>query len=579
MYKVTADSSTDDSNSFYNISQDETKPFYKRIRKRDICTAFFSSLFTVILFSAIFFPIVFCSILPKIRQQYNNATNDTTDMSKGKVLEVSSPKANFSEPVDIPDYVRGTYLDASTWLTTDDFNTTFTNETVGGLSIMGLFSFYNDCTRANPGVPPLNSPFPYGSQPVRGVNLGGWLSMEPFITPSFFEKYGNGTHQLTDETELHQFLGQDVNNVIETHYNTFVTKDTFREIREAGLDHVRIPFPYWILFSSPNETHPFQIGWRYLLRGIEWARENGLRVNLDLHAVPGNQNSWNHGGTLGVLNWLDGSELGQKNADLTLKLHEMLATFFAQERYKNIVTIYGIVNEPNMFVLENKKVIDWHKEAYKTITAQGYSGYIVASDGFTGVGSIEKNYAPIRYPNMVIDIHRYTIFDSFMLRLSHIDTLHAVCDVWDKEFEDNAFLPSFVGEWSLADTDCAKFLNDVGEGTRWEGNFSAAVYPNGGCAVEGACSCDIPNADPLNYPPSYKTYLNMYALSQMEVFEKTWGWFFWNWDTETSAQWSYKKSRNAGILPKLAYEKSADWNCSILQSSPLFKIENLEEYY
>jgi len=32
-------------------------------------------------------------------------------------------------------------------------------------------------------------------------------------------------------------------------------------------------------------------------KAIEWCRKYGLRVNLDLHAVPGAQNPWNHSGT------------------------------------------------------------------------------------------------------------------------------------------------------------------------------------------------------------------------------------------------------------------------------------------
>lgn len=38
---------------------------------------------------------------------------------------------------------------------------------------MGLFSEWDDSTQANSNVPPLNKPFNYGKQPVRGVNVGG----------------------------------------------------------------------------------------------------------------------------------------------------------------------------------------------------------------------------------------------------------------------------------------------------------------------------------------------------------------------------------------------------------------------
>lgn len=38
---------------------------------------------------------------------------------------------------------------------------------------MGLFSEWDDSARANDKVPPLNEPFDYGKQPIRGVNVGG----------------------------------------------------------------------------------------------------------------------------------------------------------------------------------------------------------------------------------------------------------------------------------------------------------------------------------------------------------------------------------------------------------------------
>src|SRR4051794_25694360 len=88
-------------------------------------------------------------------------------------------------------YAKGTVLDPFTWYDTNGFNVTFTNATVGDLSLMGINSTWDDSARANDNVPPLNEPFPYGSQPIRGVNLGGWLSIEPFIVPSLFKKWSS----------------------------------------------------------------------------------------------------------------------------------------------------------------------------------------------------------------------------------------------------------------------------------------------------------------------------------------------------------------------------------------------------
>jgi hypothetical protein len=41
---------------------------------------------------------------------------------------------------------------------------------------------------------PFTPSFPYGSQPVRGVNLGGWLTLEVCYNPSLHPE--TGTHSL-----------------------------------------------------------------------------------------------------------------------------------------------------------------------------------------------------------------------------------------------------------------------------------------------------------------------------------------------------------------------------------------------
>lgn len=82
---------------------------------------------------------------------------------------------------------------------------------------------------------------------------------------------------------------------IEEHYSNFMTRTSFEEIQDAGFDHVRISFPYWIIENvNPDDPYVAKIGWRYLLRAIEWARQSGLRINLCLHAAPGSQNGFNH---------------------------------------------------------------------------------------------------------------------------------------------------------------------------------------------------------------------------------------------------------------------------------------------
>ena len=50
--------------------------------------------------------------------------------------KLTSPGTNDPSSVSIPPSVKGTVLDSTTWLDKTDFNLTYTNATVGGLSVM-----------------------------------------------------------------------------------------------------------------------------------------------------------------------------------------------------------------------------------------------------------------------------------------------------------------------------------------------------------------------------------------------------------------------------------------------------------
>ncbi|KAF8414411.1 glycoside hydrolase superfamily, partial [Boletus edulis BED1] len=75
--------------------------------------------------------------------------------------------------------------------------------------------------------------FPYGSQKVRGVNLGGWLLLEPWITPSIFDNTGNNA--IVDEWTFGQYQNHNTaSSVLKNHWNTWITESDFGAIAAAG---------------------------------------------------------------------------------------------------------------------------------------------------------------------------------------------------------------------------------------------------------------------------------------------------------------------------------------------------------
>ena len=95
----------------------------------------------------------------------------------------------------------------------------------------------------------------------------------------------------------------------------------------------------------PCSSHSRNEHCSYLLKAIEWARKYGLRVNLDLHALPGSQNGWNHSGRLGQINVLYGP-MGIANAQRSLDYIRIIAEFISQPEYRDVVVMFGITNEP-----------------------------------------------------------------------------------------------------------------------------------------------------------------------------------------------------------------------------------------
>lgn len=64
---------------------------------------------------------------------------------------------------------------------------------------------------------------------------------------------------------------------------------------------------------------------------LSWCRKYGIRVNLDLHTVPGSQNGYNHSGKLGQVNFMNGI-MGYANAQRTLDYIRTITEFISQVR-------------------------------------------------------------------------------------------------------------------------------------------------------------------------------------------------------------------------------------------------------
>ncbi|KAI8379238.1 glycoside hydrolase superfamily, partial [Radiomyces spectabilis] len=402
---------------------------------------------------------------------------------------------------------------------------------------------FDDSARPNTITPPLKEPFAYGKQPIRGVNLGGWLVLEPFITPSLFDQFPPSDH-IVDEWTLCAKLGpEEAKRQLEHHYQTFVTEDDFQKMAKMGLNHVRIPIGHWAVEVFEGEPFVPKVAWKYLLKGIQWARKYGLRVMVELHTAPGSQNGWNHSGRYGQIGWLNGTN-GEENGKRTLKIVEQMITFFNKPEWDHVTPIFGVLNEPAIFMLDKARVKDWYRESYdaiRNITGPDSGPILTYHEGFLGLTPWAGFFNTGYYRRVILETHTYLIFDKNLVSLPRNDQAIFACGSWQNDLKKSAEMngPTMVGEFSAATNDCGKYLNGVGLGTRYEGTYrenTGEIRP----PVCSNCTCKGVE-DWKTWTDDYKHFLKAFIERQMDAFEASYGWLFWTYKTENhiNPHWDY----------------------------------------
>ena len=76
---------------------------------------------------------------------------------------------------------------------------------------------------------------------LRGVNLGGWLVLEKWMTPSLFAGLN-----AEDETSYCVELGAKAIPALHEHWQSFITREDFAWLAGIGINAVRIPIGHWL---------------------------------------------------------------------------------------------------------------------------------------------------------------------------------------------------------------------------------------------------------------------------------------------------------------------------------------------
>lgn len=91
---------------------------------------------------------------------------------------------------------------------------------------------------------------------ITGANLGGWLVLEPWITPSLFYRFLGKTQNETamDSYTFCETLGPvEGNRILRSHWANFYTADHIKNLSMRGVEMVRLPIGDWTL----NQYGPY----------------------------------------------------------------------------------------------------------------------------------------------------------------------------------------------------------------------------------------------------------------------------------------------------------------------------------
>ncbi|KAE8352809.1 glycoside hydrolase superfamily [Aspergillus coremiiformis] len=374
---------------------------------------------------------------------------------------------------------------------------------------------------------PRANSFDYSGDKVRGVNLGGWLVLEPWITPSIFDDVGDGA---VDEWTLTEILGQDEARArLSAHWDSFISQDDFQRMAAAGLNHVRIPIGYWAAISLEGE--PYVDGQlEYLDKAIDWASEAGLKVWVDLHGVPGSQNGFDNSGRKGPITWQQGDTVGQ-----TLDAFDRLA-----ERYADSPTVAAIeaVNEPSVpGGVDQGQLKEYYGSVYGIVNKYNPGTSVVYGDGFMPVES--WNGYKTEGSKVVMDTHHYHMFDQGLLAMDINSHINTVCQFAHQHLETSD-KPAVVGEWTGAMTDCVKYLNGKGIGARYDGTFGSAKI--------GDCT-NMYSGTVADLSEGERSDMRRFIEAQLDAFELKSGWLFWTWKTEGAPGWDMSDLLDADVFP------------------------------
>lgn len=318
---------------------------------------------------------------------------------------------------------------------------------------------------------------------VRGVNLGGWLVLERWITPQLFE----GTNAQDEYTFMQTNRAR---TKLREHQKNFIREEDFKWLAKNGINAVRIPVGHWVFDGdTPYVSCIGRLDWAFRM-----AEKYKIAILISMHGAPGSQNGRDHSGRIGSVEWYQSTS----HREATIQVLERFA-----RRYRESPAFWGLqlLNEPRIGLFQ-WKLRDFYNEAYQRIVAIVWpTTQIVFHDAFTPRLMSGAVWTHDDRP-VVMDIHWY----------------HFLMPLW-------RYMPiSWYVRLILRPR--RHLLRKL---KRWQG------------VIIGEWGAVIATETFRRYPKEkHERMMDEFAAEQLRVYEEADGWFYWTYKTEGRGIWNFR---------------------------------------
>jgi glucan 1,3-beta-glucosidase len=446
---------------------------------------------------------------------------------------------------------------------------------------------------------------------VRGVNVGGWLVMERYITPYQFaitdchlkgdfcwypgqltapdkdspeyklcdlyqcqpvrpvNVFGTRDFPMDEWTLAEAFEDKSIAaDWLEYHLDNFVSLEDLQKVKAAGATHIRVPIPHFML-GDVVEGEPWVVGarWKYFVRLCHWARETGLQVWPDIHTAPGSQNGFDNSGRsltgITCKGWSDNAT----HVERSLQAIRDITQQAVKDQIDDVLTGFGLLNEPfkdcDRAVVE-KFMEDGLKVVHDTL---GKDTSVYVSDLFLAKTFNDGEWwlDPVQYNNTYLDSHYYQVFAEQPRALSPKQHVAYVCqneyrDVTSCCYEHQTglaslfhFRPKISPTRNTSPSQGVKRM--VGE---WSAAYDTLPVAMLNTIMDSIAETGVAPHLHRHMSSDRKDFLSHFVQAQMVAYEAvdagvSGAWFYWTLKMEGGAfaEWDFLRGVSEGWIPQI----------------------------